>query len=57
MNKLTISQILAWNGGGKNNFTDIANQAGYTTVVHGTDDESKDNETLESLGRFFNELK
>jgi cerevisin len=49
--------ILAWNGGGKNNFTDIANQGGYTTVVHGTDDEVKNNANLESLGRFFNELK
>jgi hypothetical protein len=57
MTMLTLSQILAWNGGGKNNFTDIANQGGYTTVVHGTDDEVKDNANLESLGRFFNELK
>ena len=52
---LIRSQILAWNGGGTRNFTEIANQRQYSKKVEEVVDEVVDE--VGSFGRFFNELK
>jgi hypothetical protein len=54
---LRLQQILAWNGGGNNNITEITSQGGYTIRIDDEVEEPYTATSLESLGRFYNELK
>ena len=51
-----IHQILAWNGGGNSNFTEISGQVNYVKKAEGKGENAKGDE-FEGLQRFFDELK
>ena len=54
---LIQNQVLAWNGAGSSNFTDIIGRGSHT---HGKDSATEEPSVAgntESLGRFLDELK